>query len=157
MPSEATLMMSNKLTSDGQLMQLSNGRPRRVILDMTPLIDVVLMLVIFFMLTTTFVLSPGIQVDLPKGNTTQQPRESDAVISLTSDGVLYYQDGQVNLQTLKSVLQRAYKQQPGIRVVIKADTHVEHGHVVAVMDVAKGVGIERLAIATAPQQVDSQP
>jgi biopolymer transport protein ExbD len=138
-------------------MQLSNGRPRRVTLDLTPLIDVVLMLVIFFMLTTTFVLSPGVQVDLPQGSSLQKPRESDAIITITKDGAVYFQDAQVSLETLQAVLQRAKSQQPRLRVVIKADTLVQHGRVVEVMDIAKLVGIERLAIATAPKQAAQQP
>jgi len=138
-------------------MQLSNSRPRRVNLDLTPLIDVVLMLVIFFMLTTTFVLSPGVQVDLPQGSSLQQPRESDAIITITKDGAVYFQDAQVSLETLQAVLQRAKSQQPGLRVVIKADTLVQHGRVVEVMDMAKLVGIERLAIATAPKQAAQPP
>jgi biopolymer transport protein ExbD len=138
-------------------MQLSNGRPRRVALDLTPLIDVVLMLVLFFMLTTTFVLSPGVQVDLPQGSSLQQPRESDAIITITKDGAVYFQDAQVSLETLQAVLQRAKSQQPGLRVVIKADTVVQHGRVVEVMDMAKLVGIERLAIATAPKQAAQPP
>jgi biopolymer transport protein ExbD len=138
-------------------MQLSNGRPRRVALDLTPLIDVVLMLVLFFMLTTTFVLSPGVQVDLPQGSSLQQPRESDAIITITKDGAVYFPDAQVSLETLQAVLQRAKSQQPGLRVVIKADTVVQHGRVVEVMDMAKLVGIERLAIATAPKQAAQPP
>jgi biopolymer transport protein ExbD len=138
-------------------MQLSNGRPRRVTLDLTPLIDVVLMLVIFFLLTTTFALSPGVQVDLPQGSSLQQPRESDAMITITKDGAVYFQDAQVSLETLQAVLQRAKSQQPRLRVVIKADTLVQHGQVVEVMDMAKLVGIERLAIATAPKQAAQQP
>jgi biopolymer transport protein ExbD len=138
-------------------MQLSNGRPRRVTLDLTPLIDVVLMLVIFFMLTTTFVLSPGVQVDLPQGSSLQKPRESDAIITITKDGAVYFQDAQVSLETLQAVLQRAQREQPQLRVVIKADTQVQHGRVVQVMDMAKLVGIERLAIATAPQQTAQPP
>jgi len=138
-------------------MQLSNRRLRRVTLDLTPLIDVVLMLVIFFMLTTTFVLSPGVQVDLPQGSSLQQPRESDAIITITKDAAVYFQDAQVSLETLQAVLQRAKSQQPGLRVVIKADTLVQHGRVVEVMDMAKLVGIERLAIATAPKQAAQPP
>ncbi len=133
-------------------MRFSNGRPRRVALEMTPLIDVVLMLVIFFMLTTTFVLSPGIEVDLPQGHTAQEPRERDAIITMTKEGAIYYQDAQVSLETLRAVLQRAHNSQPELRLVIKADTLVQHGQVVAVMDIAKHLGIDRLAVATAPPE-----
>jgi biopolymer transport protein ExbD len=119
---------------------------------MTPLIDVVLMLVIFFMLTTTFVLSPGIEVDLPRGHTSQEPRERDVIITMTREGAIYFQDAQVSLETLRAVLQRARNRQPELRVVIKADTLVPHGQVVSVMDIAKYLGIDRLAVATAPPE-----
>ena len=137
-------------------MQFTTGRPRRVSLDMTPLIDVVLMLVIFFMLTTTFVLAPGIKVDLPKGLSVQQTRDTDKVVIIMKDGAVYYQDERVDLATLQAVLQQAQHKQPGLRVVIKADKNALHGRVVEVMDMAKSMGIGRLAIATAPKQI-SQP
>ena len=133
-------------------MQFSNGRPRRVAVDITPLIDVVLMLVIFFMLTTTFVLSPGIEVELPRGHTSQAPRERDAIITMTREGAVYYQNAQVSLDTLHAALQRAHVNQPELRVVIKADTLVPHGRVVAVMDMAKSLGIDHLAVATSPPE-----
>jgi len=133
-------------------MQFSNGRPRRVAVDITPLIDVVLMLVIFFVLTTTFVFSPGIEVELPRGHSTQEPRERDAIITMTREGTIFYQDAQVSLDTLHAALQRAHVHQPELRVVIKADTLVPHGRVVAVMDIAKSLGIDHLAVATAPPE-----
>ena len=137
-------------------MQFSSGRARRVALDMTPLIDVVLMLVIFFMLTTTFVLAPGIKVDLPQGQAVQQPHDRDAVILITQDGTVYYRDAQVELDALRVQLQERFLQQPAVRVVIKADKQAQHGQVVAVMDMAKTLGIDKLAIATAPPPT-SQP
>ena len=133
-------------------MQFSSGRQRRVTLDMTPLIDVVLMLVIFFVLTTTFGLAPGIKIDLPQGGSEQQANDGDAVILITKEGAVYYQDERVSLEALQTTLHQRHQQQSGLRVVIKADTQAQHGRVVAVMDTAKAVGIARLAIATASQQ-----
>jgi biopolymer transport protein ExbD len=133
-------------------MQLSSGRRRQVTLDMTPLIDVVLMLVIFFMLTTTFVLAPGIRVDLPQGRSVQRAHEGDAIVIVTQEGTIYYRDEKIDLKDLQAALQQAQQEQPGLRLVIKADQNARHGRVVEVMDMAKGVGIERLAIATAPKK-----
>ena len=58
----------------------------------------------------------------------------------------------MSLEALQTTLYQRHQQQSGLRVVIKADTQAQHGRVVAVMDTAKAVGIERLAIATASQQ-----
>lgn len=133
-------------------MQLSRGHSRRVGLDMTPLIDVVLMLVIFFMLTTSFVLSPGIKVDLPQGQSMQRTQDNDAVVIVTTEGTIYYRDERVDLERLHTALQQAHQEQPGVRLIVKADKRVQHGQVVEVMELAKSAGIERLAIATAPKQ-----
>lgn len=133
-------------------MQFSTGRPRRVSLDMTPLIDVVLMLVIFFMLTTTFVLAPGIKVDLPKGSSLQRARETDQVVVVTKQGDIFYRDQRVDLATLQAALRQSQQERPDLRVVIKADKNALHGRVVDIMDMAKTMGIERLAIATSPKQ-----
>lgn len=137
-------------------MQFSSGRTRRVALDMTPLIDVVLMLVIFFMLTTTFVLAPGIKVDLPQGQAVQQPGDRDAIVLITADGTVYYQDKKVELDALRAMLQARLQRQPVARVVIKADKKAQHGRVVAVMDLAKTLGIDKLAIATTPPPTQRQ-
>ena len=136
-------------------MQFTTGRSRRVRLDMTPLIDVVLMLVIFFMLTTTFVLAPGIKVDLPKGSSVQRAQETDQIVVVTKEGDVYYRDERVDLATLQAALHQSQQEQPGLRVVIKADKNALHGRVVDIMDMAKTMGIERLAIATAPKQAGS--
>ena len=133
-------------------MQFSAGRPRRVTLDMTPLIDVVLMLVIFFMLTTTFVLTPGIKVDLPQGRSSQRTSENDAIVIITQEGAVYYGDAHIDLQTLQAELRRALQLHPGLRIVVQADKSAQHGRVVEVMDIAKSLGIERIAIATAPKK-----
>jgi biopolymer transport protein ExbD len=133
-------------------MQFTSGRPRRVSLDMTPLIDVVLMLVIFFMLTTTFVLTPGIKVDLPHGRSSQQTSDNDAIVIIAREGTVYYDDQLVDIDTLQTLLRRAFQLRPSLRIVIQADKSAEHGRVVEVMDTAKAVGIERLAIATTPKK-----
>ena len=137
-----------------------NLRPQRrereeTNVNLTPLIDVVLMLVIFFMLTTTFVLAPGIKVDLPKGSSVQRAQETDQVVVVTKEGDVYYRDERVDLATLQAALHQFQQEQPGLRVVIKADKNALHGRVVDIMDLAKTMGIERLAIATAPKQAGS--
>jgi biopolymer transport protein ExbD len=134
-------------------MQLFRARRRTVTLNLTPLIDVVLVLIIFFLMTTTFVLSSGIKVELPPGGAAQQAQDSDAIVLIAPDGSLFYQESRVDLQALRAALGRAHQQRPGLRVVIKADKSVPHGQVVEVMDVAKMVGIERLAIGTTPKKV----
>jgi biopolymer transport protein ExbD len=133
-------------------MQLLRTRPRDIVLNLTPLIDVVLVLIVFFLMTTTFVLSSGIKVDLPLGGVVQQTQSSDAIVIIMQDGTVFYQEKPVDLPALRVALADAQQQQPGLRMVIKADKGVQHGRVVEVMETAKTAGIERLAIGTAPKK-----
>jgi biopolymer transport protein ExbD len=98
------------------------------------------------------VLAPGIKVDLPKGSSVQRAQETDQVVVVTKEGDVYYRDERVDLATLQAALHQSQQEQPDLRVVIKADKSALHGRVVDIMDMAKTMGIERLAIATAPGQ-----
>jgi len=135
-------------------MQLFSSRPHRIVtINLMPLIDVMLVLIIFLVLTTTFILAPGIKVDLPQGRSAERASETDAIVVIQQDGAVYFQDERVELPTLNAILSQAKQQRPGLRVVIRADKNVQHGRVVEVMDTAKAVGIERLAIATTPKSI----
>jgi len=120
------------------------------LLDLTPLIDVVFLLLIFFMVSTTFIHEPGgIKVDLPHSDTQEFIREGgELVIEITEGGGLYVDEVPVDEQALRSELKRTVRTDPETVVIIKADKAVEHGQVVQVMDWAKRVGLYRLAVAT---------
>lgn len=127
-------------------------RHRRTIpqINLTPLIDVVLLLLVFFMLSTTFVFQPGIRVNLPRAVTAEQAPKRDLVLILARDGRVYLNDRLVPFQELWGRLVNELKVQPEGYLVIRADKEVSHGRVVAVMDIAKQAGAQRLAIATQP-------
>ena len=118
-------------------------------LDMTPMIDMVFQLLIFFLVTTTFAQSAGIEVDLPRAKTKEVKRQKENIlIAITQDGRIVYDGEAVSEGDLESRLQKAVKEDPDALLVIQADTNVFHGKVVEVMDLAKTVGIKHLGIAT---------
>ena len=124
--------------------------PTRV--DVTPLIDIIFQLVLFFMVSTTFVNSPGIKVDLPRSSAeTMLQEQEDLHIWMTDAGAVYLDKKVVDFEALKTVLSSRAAVDPSTMVIIEADTNVEHGRVVGVMDLARSVGLERLAIATEPE------
>ena len=131
-------------------MKFTGQRRSSELLDLTPLIDVVFLLLIFFMVSTTFIHEPGgIKVDLPHSDTQEFIREGgELVIEITSDGGLYVDEVPVDEDALRSELRRTMRNDPETVVIIKADRAVEHGQVVQVMDWAKRVGLYRLAVAT---------
>lgn len=117
-------------------------------MDMTPMIDVVFQLLIFFMVTTVFAVQSGLKVDLPQAATSDAPPEKDLSITISEKGEMDLNGTPVTLDNLEEQL-RAQKDIFGSKVlIIKADKKSLHGIVVDVMDAAKVVGIDQLAIAT---------
>ena len=118
-------------------------------IDVTPMIDVVFQLVLFFMVSTTFVSSPGIQVDLPRSSAqTVLSEDRDVNVWMTADGGVYVDDAPVDMAALLQIFRSRAEVDPNTLVVMKADEGVSHGRVVTVMDMARGEGLTRLAIAT---------
>lgn len=119
-------------------------------LDVTPLIDVVLLLLIFFMISTTFVITAGIKVKLPQAATRAEAREQDIVVVVTEGGELYLDNESVSVDELRLRLKKKVSGRKDNLLIVKADREAKHGRVVQVMDLAKQLGISRLAIATEP-------
>ena len=117
-------------------------------MDMTPMIDCVFQLLIFFMVTTVFAVQSGLKVDLPSSSTSDAPPEKDLSIVISDKGEMDLNGTRVTMDNLEEQL-RQQKEIFGSKVlIIKADKKSFHGVVVDVMDAAKVVGIEQLAIAT---------
>ncbi|MCA9774030.1 MAG: biopolymer transporter ExbD [Myxococcales bacterium] len=118
-------------------------------INITSLIDVVFLLLIFFMVSTTFVVAPGIKVNLPKTESKEMAREKqEMTIAITKDGRVFLEGHQLSLDALRRrFAERAAKSVEDL-IIIQADESVPHGKVVAVMDLAKSTGFNRLAIAT---------
>lgn len=134
-------------------MKFSVSRRPDPTIDVTPMIDVVFQLLLFFMVTTTFVSSPGIEVDLPKSSADVVLGDDDDVdIWMTADGALFVDEVAMTTDTLLALFKRKAEANPSTLVVIKADEGVEHGRVVGVMDMARSKGLTRLAIATAANE-----
>jgi biopolymer transport protein ExbD len=122
-----------------------------VALNMTPLIDCVLQLLIFFMLSSSFVLQTGIQVDLPKARAPRLQDEQDIVITITRTNEIFLNDEKMSTDQLPiALLEKVTKSKKKI-VLIKPDKRVETGKLVEVMGIAKSVGVESLGIVTEPQ------
>jgi biopolymer transport protein ExbD/biopolymer transport protein TolR len=145
-------------------MQFKKSRRVDPRVDITPLIDVVLLLVIFFMLTTTFIGAPAIKVNLPTSAAKEITKEQKEVkVTITKDGNLFVERAagetgdSVTLKELEKVLTRAARDDRETMVIIRADENTTHGKVVAVMDVAKNTGLNRLAIATKAGKKDKKP
>ena len=115
-------------------------------LDLTPIVDVVFNLLIFFALSLNFaVTSGGINVKLPKAASAEPVKAQELTINLTADGKTYLNDKAITLANLSQRLKE--KKDKDSLVIIRADSSVTHGRVVEAMDTVKTNGFSRLAIA----------
>ena len=121
-------------------------------MDMTPLIDCVFLLLIFFMVTTVFSTPQTLQVDLPKAAESDMPPEKDLNIVISKTGEMELNGQPVTMDELESRLREAKEMYRSKVLIIKADRRCLHGTVVDVMDAAKAVGIDELAIATEQEE-----
>ena len=115
-------------------------------LDLTPIVDVVFNLLIFFALSLNFaVTSGGINVKLPKAASAEPVKAQDLTINLTADGKTYLNDRVITMEKLSQKLKD--KKDKDSLVIIRTDSSVTHGRVVEAMDTVKTNGFSRLAIA----------
>ena len=115
--------------------------------DLTPMVDVVFLLLIFFMISTTFIETPGINIELPQAGAPAVTREPEEIrVYLGRDGEIQLGDERLALAELRRRLQAGPS--AGKTFVLLADRDARHGMVVQLMDLARKSGFGKLAIAT---------
>ncbi len=114
------------------------------------LTDIVLLLLIFFLITSSFVSSPGIQVQLPKAQTSETQTDRQTVLTITISGKIYINSEEVSTETLGQKLIPILDKNRSQVIIVRADKEVSLQKAVEVIDLAKGVGAQRFLIATEP-------
>ena len=129
-------------------------RPRRKSLyeeqdlNMTPLIDCVFLLLIFFMVTTVFKQPYSLQVVLPEAQQAQIVEEKKLVATITQDGRMEINRHLVTLDDLEQVLLREKEGTRSLTLVVRTDQETPHKYLLDLFEVAKRVGIEKIPLAT---------
>ncbi len=115
-------------------------------LDIAPLVDVVFLLLLFFMLTSQFILQPGIKVHLPQALTSEVIDTENLIITVTAQDLIYANNKPVEMGVLIEKLKEAGR--GGTGLLIRADTGASLGRIVEIWDLCRTHGISRVNLAT---------
>jgi biopolymer transport protein ExbD len=126
-------------------MRLNRRWTEPVPVDIAPMIDIVFQQLIYFLLTSSFVLSPAIRVTLPKAQTGKTLSATNLVITLTKDHVIYWEEEVVSLKDVRERLTRAGGSKP---VLIRADRHAYVDKLIELWDLCRDGGYQEVHIAT---------
>jgi biopolymer transport protein ExbD len=116
-------------------------------LDMTPMLDVVFIMLIFFIVTTSFVKESGVSVSSPQAQTASQQENVNIFIAITADGEVWVDRRPVDPRSVRAIVARLHADNPEGSVIIQADEDAATGMLVEVMDQVRLAGVEGIAIA----------
>jgi biopolymer transport protein ExbD len=122
----------------------------RMIVDInvTPLVDITLVLLIIFMVTASLIVNPGIKVDLPKAASGTETAKSTLALTLNKEGVLFLNGERSSDDGVVRFIGAELPKNPQLQAIIAADKSVPHGDVIHVIDLVKRSGVHKFAIST---------
>ena len=130
-------------------------RDRTVDVNMAPLIDMTFILLIFFLVTTSFVKEAGIEVDRPEAATAQISDENGLIVGIDARGRIFVDGQEIDLRMVRSRAERYLAERPRGGVVILADRETSSGALIQVLDACRLAGVERLSVAA--RQPEARP
>ena len=129
-------------------MQFRTKRYIKPLINITSLVDVLFLLLIFFMVTSAFVEQPSIKLELPSTRHSEVSKIENMVLTIARDGKLFLQDRPVDKRNLEKELRRVILDTGDEVLVLKADKFVPYGVVIDIMDAVKGAGFKKIIAPT---------
>lgn len=131
-------------------MELQGGLKRKPTINVTSLIDVLFLLLTFFIVTTRFVEQSALKVELPETRNAERVQQMQPfVLNIASDGAIMFQDKAISENDLQSELTRVSEEiESAGGLVLRADLNLSHGQVMRLYDLIRGAGVKRVAVAT---------
>jgi biopolymer transport protein ExbD len=128
-------------------LQSGGGRRAGIVgINVTPFVDITLVLLVIMMVSATYIVSQSLKVELPKTASSDETVSRTYVVTVTKDGKYYFNDKPISKESLSGELKRAKAETRDVSLVITADEGALHGQVVGVIDAAKVEGITKFAI-----------
>jgi biopolymer transport protein ExbD len=116
-------------------------------INVVPLVDIILVVLIIFMLTAPMIMKPSIKVNLPKAATGEQTVQTQLSVTIAANGSLTLNGKPADATQISAEAAAALQTNPDIQAVIAADKDVPHGTVVGILDLIKSVGVKKFAIS----------
>lgn len=116
-------------------------------INVVPLVDIILVVLIIFMVTAPMIMKPSINVNLPKAASGEATTPSKLNIAISNDGRVILDGKEADDQAVMQAAQNEVSKNPEIQAIISADRDVPHGRVVALLDIVKGAGVKKFAIS----------
>ena len=129
-------------------MQFKNSEKKRSRINVTPLIDVLFILLIFFMVSSSFIEQPGMKLELPAIKSKESVRVENLVMTISKDGSLRLGEKPVDMGNLSAAIRDMIPNIEEKTLVLKADKDAAHGLIVQIMDIAKRSGLKKIVIGT---------
>ncbi len=120
-------------------------------IDITPMLDVVFIMLIFFIVTATFVKESGIDVNKPDATTAVKQEKANILIAINANNQIYIDRRNVDVRRVRPVIERLHAENPQGSVVIQADKESKMDIFIQVWDAAKEAGVDNIAIAAEPK------
>lgn len=115
--------------------------------DLTPMLDVVFIMLIFFIVTATFIKETGIEVNRPDTKTAQFKKTVSLLVAVSPDSSIWIDKKKVDVRNVRPLMERLHAENPKGGLVIQADMDSKVEKVLAIMDAARTIGISQVAIA----------
>ena len=122
-------------------------------INVTPLVDIMLVLLIIFMLTAHLIARQAIEIELPHASQSTAPPPTTLAIALKADGAILLNEKPVTPDALRAAIKDAVARDPKSQAIIAGDKRVSHGRVVWVLDTVKALGITQFAIQIDPREI----
>jgi biopolymer transport protein ExbD len=116
-------------------------------IDLTPMLDVVFIMLIFFIVTTSFVKESGIDVNRPSASTAKKKERASILVGISNTGEIWIQKRRIDIRSVRANIERLHAESPEGTVVIQADKLSETGILVQVMDQIRLAGVESISVA----------
>jgi len=116
-------------------------------IDMTPMLDIVFIMLIFFIVTTSFIKPSGLDYNKPEASQATTKKSANIFIGVSKTGIIKMENRQVDIERVTATVEKMLAEAPEAAVLIEADKEAQHGLVIKVLDKVKKAGIDKVSVS----------